>query len=226
MGVMSLGGEGVSQVHGNLASENGGGLFGFSSYARLNSASEHMLSIQDNVANVDGGGIGLDQGAQFLVSAPQCSSSCTGAMRNNGMCNHGCLTAGCNWDDGECNHLFTRAGEDAVKSCDCEVMYYLGLQAMKCDEAGTSGKLCFTASCDWYPYGQKGGGYSACEDTRAQLLKCPLFDAVTLRSVSSVPGLVYVKEGVGFTTPERYGNGDPFPFQPSQGVGLCESFVL
>mgnify|MGYP000388360608 CR=1 FL=1 len=46
MGVMSLGGEGVSQVHGNLASENGGGLFGFSSYARLNVASEHMLSIQ------------------------------------------------------------------------------------------------------------------------------------------------------------------------------------
>ena len=46
MGGMSLGGEGVSQVHGNLASENGGGLFGFSSYARLNVASEHMLSIQ------------------------------------------------------------------------------------------------------------------------------------------------------------------------------------
>jgi hypothetical protein len=46
MGAVSLGGEGVSQVHGNLASENGGGLYGFSSYARLNAASEHMLSIQ------------------------------------------------------------------------------------------------------------------------------------------------------------------------------------
>ena len=112
------------------------------------------------------------------------------------------------------------------------------------------------------------------QDTRALLRNCPLFDAVALRSVSSVPGLVYVKEGnlirispghfhnqrhyilpsfvfeaktltcifglahlylclfslslagVGFTTPERYGSGDPFPFQPSQGVGLCESFVL
>jgi len=32
--------------------------------------------------------------------------------------------------------------------------------------------------------------------------------------------------GVGFTTPERYGNGDPFPFQPSQGVGLCEILFL
>ena len=33
----------------------------------------------------------------FQVSAPQCSPACTGAMRNNGMCDHGCLTAGCNW---------------------------------------------------------------------------------------------------------------------------------
>ena len=59
------------------------------------------------------------------------------------------------------------------------------------------------------------------QDTRALLRNCPLFDAVALRSVSSVPGLVYVKEGVGFTTPERYGNGNSFPFQPSQGVGRC-----
>jgi len=152
MGGMSLGGEGVSQVHGNLASGNGGGLYGFSTFARLNAASEHMLSIQDNVANGDGGGIGLDQGAQFLVSAPQCSPACTNSMRNNGVCNHGCLTAGCNWDDGECNHLFTRAGEDAVKSCVCATVYFYPTNLISCDDMQSNTAGCFTAACDWMPF--------------------------------------------------------------------------
>ena len=46
MGQWDLGGEGVTQIHGNFASGIGGGIFGYSSFAQVNVASEHLLSIQ------------------------------------------------------------------------------------------------------------------------------------------------------------------------------------
>ena len=39
--------------------------------------------------------------AQLVVSAMQCSTSCTSSFRNNGACDIPCMSASCNWDDGE-----------------------------------------------------------------------------------------------------------------------------
>lgn len=142
-------------------------------------------------------------------------------MRNNGICDHACMTAGCNWDDGECSYLFLTAGESAAKPCtSCDPNYWYSQNpTVECGGVG-AGITCFTAGCDWWPYGPK------CVDTKQQLSQCPLFDSVTYHSLSSVPGLVYVKEGRGFTTPPYLKTGgEPFPFQPSQGVGRCLNAV-
>ena len=220
MELVVLGGEGETQISNNLATGNGGGLWGFSSSSRLKVTSEHRLTIQGNVADNDGGGIGLDQGAQFLVSPPECSAQCLGSFRNNGRCDHVCLTAGCNWDDGECNELFLGAGADALKPCGCALNFWISqITTTECDETSKD-FACFSASCDWVPYGEM------CKATRNSLAKCPLFDAVTYKAVASVPGLVYVKEGKGFTTPPFVKTGgQPFPYQPAQGIGRCVNAV-
>ena len=88
MGRVKLGGEGTTRVQGNHA-QNGGGFYGFSSFARLEAASEHALVIEDNVASHDGGGISLARGAQFSLGIPACSPECTSAMRGNGKCDFG-----------------------------------------------------------------------------------------------------------------------------------------
>ena len=56
---------------------------------------------------------------------------------------------------------------------------------------------------------------------RTQLAACPLFDAIVYQASISTPGLVFMKEGKGFTAPETWETeGDrPFPFW--QGVGRC-----
>ena len=59
------------------------------------------ISNQDNGANQDGGGISLAQGAILRVDTPTCGSACQSSMRANGLCDLACMTAGCNWDDGE-----------------------------------------------------------------------------------------------------------------------------
>ena len=59
------------------------------------------ISNQDNAAKQDGGGISLAQGAILSVDTPTCGSACQSTMRANGLCDLACMTAGCNWDDGE-----------------------------------------------------------------------------------------------------------------------------
>ena len=69
-------------------------------------------------------------------------------------------------DDGECNYLFTRAGEDAVKTCVCDPIYHLALVPMFCGGTSAETHFCFTAACDWMPYGP------ACEVMRSRMYRC------------------------------------------------------
>ena len=82
-------GQSNSVIVANEASEDGGGIFAFSSYAELVVGSDHQLVLQGNIAARDGGGICLKQGAQLSVQIPQCSSSCANEMRGDGQCDHG-----------------------------------------------------------------------------------------------------------------------------------------
>ena len=93
-------GQSNSVIVANEASEDGGGIFAFSSYAELVVGSDHQLVLQGNVAARDGGGICLKQGAQLTVQTPPCSSLCSNEMRGDGLCDHGCMSASCNWDNG------------------------------------------------------------------------------------------------------------------------------
>ena len=75
------------------------------------------------------------------------------------------MTAGCNFDEGDCAAIFLDAGHDAVAPCD----------RAKCplwDQKGISGcySPCFTASCDFSQH--------LCAAGKAALRRCPLFDAV------------------------------------------------
>ena len=56
-------------------------------------------------------------------------------------------------DDGECNHLFTRAGEDAVKRCECYPHNFYPVQHPACDDNAEGSFGCFSAACDWMPFG-------------------------------------------------------------------------
>ena len=111
MGRVKLDGDGSTRILGNSATESGGGIYGFSSFARLDSDPDHRLIVEDNEARQDGGGIFLAKGAQFSFSFPACDSKCTSSMRGNGKCDYGCMSVGCNFDDGECN-----SGQNSQKS--------------------------------------------------------------------------------------------------------------
>ena len=66
-------------------------------------------------------------------------------------------------------------------------------------------------------------GFLRLQVIRTQLAACPLWDAVTFQSLISTPGLVFMKEGKGFTAPDRWSveSDSPFPFW--QGVGRCRN---
>jgi cysteine-rich repeat protein/predicted outer membrane repeat protein len=97
MAIVTLEGESTTFVQKNRAADKGGGVYGFSSYAKLYVAAHHSVMIQENEADTDGGGIALGQGAQVTVAPPACSDKCLSVMRGNEQCNVECLTAGCNW---------------------------------------------------------------------------------------------------------------------------------
>ena len=122
------------------------------------------------------------------------------------------MSAACNWDNGDCNEVFVDAAAEAVRPCTCRLMYLQG-QTKVCNSYSPQNG-CFKASCDWSPF-------SFCEDIREALLQCPLWDAIVHRSLVSEPGLVFMKEGKGFTAAAEWeaGGSRPFPFW--QGVGRC-----
>ena len=64
MGIVNFGGPARTVVQGNSASENGGGVYGFSSFARLKIEPGHTLSIENNLAVNDGGGLFLSHGGK------------------------------------------------------------------------------------------------------------------------------------------------------------------
>jgi len=141
---------------------------------------------------------------------------------------HRCMSAGCNWDEGQCNHLFLDAGPEALKPCDCIPNRYYGASIMTFCSSRTNEELpganCFTSKCDWHPF---NGSTGHCEGVREDLKKCPLFDAITLHSIAQTmqtTPLVYLKEGKGFSVPEFWDeeNREPFPFQHGH-AGRCLS---
>ena len=97
MAIVTLEGESTTFVQKNHATDKGGGVYGFSSYAKLYVAAHHSVMIQENEADTDGGGIALGQGAQVTVAPTPCSDQCFSVMRGNGDCDVECMTAGCNW---------------------------------------------------------------------------------------------------------------------------------
>jgi hypothetical protein len=89
------------------------------------------------------------------------------------------MTAGCNFDEGDCAAIFLDAGHDAVAPCD----------RAKCplwDQKGILGcySPCFTASCDFSQH--------LCAAGKAALRRCPLFDAVAGASyAAAAPRLAF-----------------------------------
>ena len=222
-------------IQRNTAAQFGGGAHGFSTFGRLVVDYDHSLVITRNAAN-SGAGIAVMRGAQVHVSMSECvgvgstlaAAQCSVEMRENGKCDPSCMTKSCNWDNGDCNYLFLHAGNDASQPCPCSLpSYVISLIHTTCEPGAPPGEKagfdqCFSAGCDWARY------WEACHGFTRSIATCPLFDAVVHKSLISVPGLVYLKEGRGFTTPLKGGRreddwGDPaVPFGFEQGtVGRC-----
>jgi len=247
MSRVHLDGQSTGLIRDNEALENGGGVFGFSSYAKLTVMSSYKLQIQGNIAGDNGGGICLKHGAQMSVEPPKCSSSCSRAVLGNDVCDMDCMSAGvhacidafisfiifiilfpifksmcagCDWDGGDCNYLFEDASAHALQSCQCSPTTLHGGPpscAPRHRDVGNGNEwdnLCFSASCDWSPY-------VYCDPTREKLGLCPMIDALVHQVLVSTPGLVYMKEGKGFTAPDTLTveGGEPWPYW--QGVGRC-----
>ena len=103
----------------------------------------------------------------------------------------------------ECNFLFLEAGRDAEKGCECAMEWWMALPDAKSvggeclappDESFEGSPYihtnCFKASCDfqWYQ--------PSCS-IRQALGACLIHDAISHQSLTSVPGLVYLKPGKG-----------------------------
>ena len=92
MGIVKLeAGAAQTIVQGNFASEGGGGLHGFSSFAKLTVKLDHKLVVQANSA-VDGAGVALARGAQIYVDMLDCDPECTMEMRGNDQCDLVCMS--------------------------------------------------------------------------------------------------------------------------------------
>lgn len=84
---VTLNGEGTTLIQSNVASMNGGGVYGFSSYAKIIVNPEHTLMVKENLGEHNGGGIALAQGAQLSILMMECDPKCSNSMRGNGECN-------------------------------------------------------------------------------------------------------------------------------------------
>ena len=72
-----------------------------------------------------------------------------------------------------------------------------------------------TVSCNWDPHNHE------CDGVKKEFGKCPIWDAIAYQSVSSTPGIVYVKQEKGFTSPNFLRTDTKEPFTGVQGVGRC-----
>ena len=82
----------------NIAAGSGGAIMALGCSALLLVESQHRLVIANNTAALDGGGLGLDNGASIKVAPEACDSrSCEAAMVGDGTCNAVCMTRGCGW---------------------------------------------------------------------------------------------------------------------------------
>ncbi len=87
---------GISSFKENTAS-SGGAIMAYDEYARVVVSSNFQLSISNNTANLDGGGIGLAFGSSFQILDEGCASSCSTSVIGNGICDVQCMSRGCNW---------------------------------------------------------------------------------------------------------------------------------
>ena len=114
------------------------------------------------------------------------------------------------------------AGAEAQQACPSAFSVW-GSTVFSSDCNDLNNNPMFTASCDWHsPNG-------ACHYVKQSLGRCPLFDAVAMESLTSVPGLVYLKKGRGFTLPnEGWPGAGPYPYFAGayhQGEGRCVNAV-
>jgi len=102
---------------------------------------------------------------------------------------------------------FLEAGSHALVPCGCLMQQYQMRGIYRCIP-GNANEACFSASCNWSPY--ESVFSNACGEYKQALSKCPLFDGLAYQSMSSIPGLVWVKEGRGYTVAKEYvaGSGD------------------
>mmetsp|Transcript_36420 Transcript_36420/g.95859 ORF Transcript_36420/g.95859 Transcript_36420/m.95859 type:complete len:1446 (-) Transcript_36420:59-4396(-) len=80
----------------------GGGIAMSGSEAELAIYEHSRLQLVDNLARQNGGGLALLSSAYLEVESQLCSTTCPSSSRGNGVCDVDCLTAECNWDDGDC----------------------------------------------------------------------------------------------------------------------------
>jgi len=66
MGSLLFRGSGRAMIHGNVALQDGGALYGFSSFARLQVYPEYKLLIEENEAGKNGGGLALARGGKCV----------------------------------------------------------------------------------------------------------------------------------------------------------------
>jgi hypothetical protein len=88
---------------------------------------------------------------------------------------------------GDCNSRFLAAGKEALLQCDrskCTLA-----QELACDASGSAqcALSCMTAQCDWSKH--------CCSAVKAELEKCPVFDALVLESVELFADQVSFVEG-------------------------------
>ena len=82
----------------NVAAGSGGAIMALGCSALLLVESQHRLVVANNAAALDGGGVGLDNGASIRVAPEACNSlSCEAGMVGDGTCDAVCMTRGCGW---------------------------------------------------------------------------------------------------------------------------------
>ena len=82
----------------NTAAGSGGAIMALGCSALLLVESQHRLVVANNTATLDGGGVGLDNGASIRVAPEACDSlACEAAMVGDGTCDAVCMTRGCGW---------------------------------------------------------------------------------------------------------------------------------
>lgn len=215
---------GEIQLRGNSATV-GGGLCGAGWGGDVKLGRDALLRVEGNEAAEDGGGVALLTLSRLSMTSNECTPDCLN-LRDNGSCNAQCLQPGCSFDQGQCTYRFEKAGEMAMEPC-MRDMHPEDPSRSFCTvwretDPEVCGPMCMVSSCDW------SEGSAGCGEVYESLRSCPLFAALSLRSILAQPELVYVKAGGtarGFGRCAGPCRTDPHPPLPAwcNGTEACTS---